>query len=66
MSNSYIGYTLQQKKFHRARLNEFKKVGKFVTFERILSAPNQLQHVLGGPKRTHVHCSYKQTRDCGH
>ena len=23
MSNSYFGYTLQQKKFHRARLNEF-------------------------------------------
>ena len=32
MSNSYFGYTLLQKKFHRARLYEFKKVGKFVTF----------------------------------
>ena len=32
MSNSYFGYTLPQKKFHRARLNVFKKVGKFVTF----------------------------------
>ena len=32
MSNSYFGYNLLQKKFHRARLNEFKKVGKFVTF----------------------------------
>ena len=31
-SNSYFGYTLQQKKFHRAQLNEFKKVGKIVTF----------------------------------
>ena len=28
-------------------------------FERILSAPNQPQLVLGGPKRTHVYCSYK-------
>ena len=31
MSNSYFGYTLLKKKFHRARLNEFEKVGK-VTF----------------------------------
>ena len=32
MSNISFGYTLHQKKLHRARLNEFKKVGKFVTF----------------------------------
>ena len=32
ISNSYLGYTLLQKKLHRARLNEFKKVGKNVTF----------------------------------
>ena len=31
-SNSYFGYTSLQKKFHRDRLNEFKKVGKFVNF----------------------------------
>ena len=66
MSNSSFGYTLLDKKFHRARLNEFKKVGKFVTFERFLSAPNQLQHVLCGPKRTDKHYSYRKMRDCGH
>ena len=43
-----------------------KKLENLLLFERILSAPNQLQQVLGGPKRTHVHCSFKQTRDRGH
>ena len=32
MSNSYFRYTLYKKKFHRARLKEFEKIGKFVTF----------------------------------
>ena len=49
-----------------ARLKEFKKVGKLVTFERILSAPHKLQLLLEVPKRTHVHCSYRQTRNHGH
>ena len=43
-----------------------KKLENLWLFERILWASNQLQLVLGGPKRTHVHCSYKQTRDFGH
>ena len=34
-----------------------KKLENLWLFERILSTPNQLQLVLGGPKRTHVHCS---------
>ena len=29
--NSFFGFIFSQKKFHRARLNEFQKVGKFVT-----------------------------------
>ena len=43
-----------------------KKLENSLLFERILSAPNQLQLVLGCPKRTHVRCPFKQTRDCGH
>ena len=35
----------------------FKKLENLWLFKRFLSAPNQLQLDLGGPKRTHVQCS---------
>ena len=44
----------------------FEKLENLWHFERIPTAPNQLQLVLGGRKRTHVQCSWRQTRDCGH